>query len=80
MRYFSYVQPIFANDGSGEVIGDEIITKSEEEIRREYYPYWRWEMIKKYGQEAFDRDWSFEECIEEWIVTNWAHEVSDAHD
>ena len=38
MRYFSYQEPIW--DEFGEIIGDQIITMSEDEIRAEYFPYW----------------------------------------
>jgi hypothetical protein len=78
MRYFSYIQPIFSDDDTGTLIGDEIITESEEQIRREYYPWWREQMIKKYGEEAFNRNWSFEECLNDWVVVHWAKEVRDA--
>lgn len=61
---------MFADNGA--VVGNHVITKSEDEIRREYYPYWRDCMINKYGAEAVARDWSFEDCLEDWVVVNWA--------
>jgi len=78
MRTFCYQVPLIAKDGSDAVIGDEIITMSEDDIRREYYPYWKRQMIHKYGFEAVVRDWSFADCLEDWIVVHMAWEVTDA--
>ena len=35
--------------------GGHIETLSEDEILEEYYPYWSGKMIRKYGQEEFDK-------------------------
>jgi hypothetical protein len=66
MRYFSY----------NEYINDRniVITCSEEEIRKCYYPIWHSKMIKKYGEEVVNKNYSFEDCIEDWKTTNWAWE------
>ena len=70
MRYFSFNE----QDDKGN---DVVQTMSEDEIREEYYPYWKERMIKKYGEEEFKKTWSFEECLEDWVVVNWAWEVKD---
>ena len=70
MRYFSYDEP-------DEDFNNTVVTKSEEEIRKEYYPLWYEKMRKKFGKEVVDRDYSFEDCLDDWIVVNWAWEVKD---
>ena len=70
MRYYSFNE----QDDKGN---DVVQTMSEDEIREEYYPYWKERMIKKYGEEEFKKTWSFEECLEDWVVVNWAWEVKD---
>ena len=70
MRYFSYDEP-------DENFNNIVVTKSEEEIRKEYYPLWYERMCKKFGKEVVDRDYSFEDCLDDWIVVNWAWEVKD---
>lgn len=70
MRYFSYDEP-------DEDFNNIVVTKSEEEIRKEYYPLWYERMCKKFGKEVVDRDYSFEDCLDDWVVVNWAWEVKD---
>lgn len=71
MRYFTFVQPV--NDA-----GDpEYVTMSEEEIRKEYYPYWYGKMCQKYEQAYVDEHYSFEDCLEDWITVHWAWEVKE---
>ena len=72
MRFFQYIEPVY--DTEGNICGDETFVKSETEIIRDYYPYWKEQMIKKYGEEVFNRDYTDEDCIEDWIVINWAEE------
>jgi hypothetical protein len=69
MRYFSYSEPVGENYET-----DKIVTMSEEEIRKDYYPWWYEQMCKKYGQEHVDATYSFEECLEDWVTVNWAWE------
>ena len=70
MRYFSYDEP---NDSFDNVV----VTKSEEEIREEFYPLWYERMCKKFGKEVVDRDYSFEDCLDDWAFVNWAWEVTE---
>ena len=67
MKYYTYVQP-------GKDDQPEEFTFSEQDIIRTYYPYWREQMIKKFGQEQFERNWCQSDCIDDWIVINWAWE------
>ena len=69
MRYFSF------NDYDDQ--GGHVVTMSEEEIRREYWPYWYKKMCEKYGQERVDNDYTFEDCLTDWIIVNWAWESKD---
>ena len=71
MRYFCYNELVEPDSGTS------VVTVSEEDIRKEYYPWWRERMIKKYGEEEFEKIWSFEECLEDWIVSNRAWEADD---
>ena len=68
MRYFTFVQP------KGHTNEPEYITMSEEEIRKEYYPYWYEKMCAKFGKEHVDGIYKFEDCLEDWIVIHWAEE------
>lgn len=54
--------------------GNEVVTKSEDDIRREYWPYWYDRMCKKFGKEHVDAKFSFPDCLDDWIVVNWAWE------
>jgi len=68
MRYFCY------NEYVDDPNINSVVTVSEEDVRRDYYPYWYDKMCKKFGKEVVDRDYSFEDCLDDWIVVNWAWE------
>ena len=68
MRYFSYNEPDNPDTGSK----NSVVTVSEEHIRWKYYPYWYEQMCKKFGKEKVDERYSFEDCLKDWIVVNWA--------
>ena len=68
MRYFSYNE--YEEDGLGE-----IVTVSEDHIRQNYYPYWRAQVVAKFGEEYASNNYCFQDCLEEWIALNWAWEV-----
>jgi len=72
MRYFSYNE--YKTDPS---VDSYVETISEEDIRRNYYPYWYSRMCKKFGKEHVDAAYSFEDCLEDWVVVNWAWEVTE---
>ena len=67
MRYWTCVSP----DAKGDPIYN---TLSDDEIIKQFYPYWSEKMIQKYGLEVFKRNWSKIECIEEWVTINVAWE------
>lgn len=71
MRYFSYNELVEPGEGCS------VVTVSEEDIRREYFPCWEKTMIDKYGETEYNKNWSFQDCLEDWIVSNWAWEVKD---
>ena len=68
MRYYSFAYPIE---------GDDVVeTRSEDDIRKEYYPYWYGKMCQKFGQEHVDTNYCFEDCLDDWRVVHWAWEVT----
>ena len=62
-------------DTSGNVIENKVITVSEEEIRKDYYSYWYDRMCQKFGKDIVDKNYSFEDCLDDWVVVHWAWEV-----
>ena len=52
----------------------EVIT-TEEDIRQKFYPEWCELMCKKYGKDWVDKEYSFEDCIEDWMIVNWGKEI-----
>lgn len=83
MRYFSYNEPVWAenderdDNGHIKILGNQVITKSEDEIRAEYFSYWEARMIEKFGEETYRRTYGFKECLEDWVITNCAWESTD---
>jgi len=71
MRYFCYNELVEPDEGT------DVITVSEEDIRKEYYPWWYKKMCEKYSKEEVDKNWSFEDCLEDWKIVNYAWEVED---
>lgn len=52
----------------------KVVVLSEKEILARYWPYWYGKMCEKYGKEYIDLNYSQEDCIDDWIVVNWAWE------
>ena len=75
MRYYSFNELVL--DENGNIVDDKAITVSEEEIRRTYFPYWRQRKSKRTGEPCPDSDSEFEDCLDYWIVANWAWEVTE---
>lgn len=67
-RYFCY------NEYDEDVNANTVVTKSEEQIIHEYWPYWYGLMCKKYGKEYVDQNYSIVDCLDDWIVVNLAWE------
>jgi len=64
MRYYSFAYPF-----DGGVVTE---TKSEDDIRKEYWPHWYEKMCEKYGKEIVDANYSFEDCLDDWVIVHWA--------
>ena len=77
MKYYSYGIPDFVHDDG--TIDDHVVTLSEEEIIKEYYAYWQERMIHKFGKEHFKANYTEKDCIQDWIVVNWAWETNEAN-
>jgi hypothetical protein len=69
VRYFTYIEP----DWDSENLDPIYITKSEDEIIQEYFPYWSEQMKTVNKEHLIDR----EACIDDWTVVNLAWEVQD---
>jgi hypothetical protein len=69
-KEYSFIDPIF--DESGGLIGEIVKYYSEEQILKEYWEYWSSEMRKHNKPES---EITPENCIEEWVICNWAEEV-----
>ena len=73
MRYFSYNE-YDPNSQFADETGGDIVTVSEDDIKRTYWPYWYSRMCAKYEQAYIDENYTFEDCLEDWIIVNWAWE------
>lgn len=67
MRYFSF--------NSFDSEKGWVETVSEDDIRKEYYPYWYGKMCKMYGKEYVDENYCFWDCLDDFIMVHWAWEV-----
>ena len=72
MRYYCYED--YKTDPS---LDSYVAVKSEEDIRKEYWPYWYGKMCEKFGKEHVDTNYCFEDCLTDWMVVNWAWESKD---
>lgn len=72
MRYFCYNEPIF--DEQGKHKDDEVIVMSEDEIRKDYWDYWYEQMCERYGKEHVDKNYNWNDCLDDWVIVNWAWE------
>jgi hypothetical protein len=68
MRYFCY------NEYTEDPDFNSVVVKSEEDIREDYYSFWYDKMCAKYGKDHVDVTYSFEDCLDDWIVVYWAWE------
>lgn len=71
MRIFEYVEPNWSLGGQEAFDHPRIIRMSEEDIMREYYPYWIEQMTKVNRADLINK----ENCIEDWMSIHWAMEV-----
>jgi len=66
-RYFTYIEP----DENMEPV---TITVSEDELKEGYYKYWYERMTSKYGRVVVERDYTFEDCLDDFKAVNLAWE------
>jgi len=64
---------------------DEVITMSEEEILDVYWEYWKGSMevaVTKKNTVAYNKPEMItkENCIENWVIVNWAYPVKEEVD
>jgi hypothetical protein len=71
MRYFSYNE-YDPNSPLSDADGGYIITVSEDDIKKTYWNYWYTRMCEKYEQSYVDENYTFEDCLEDWVIVNWA--------
>lgn len=73
MKYWSYNEydptSPFADDSGGYVV-----TLSEKEILAQYWDYWYGKMCEKFGVEHVNENYSIHDCIDDWVIVNWAWE------
>ena len=69
MRYYAYDEY--------DPKGGFIQIYSEEDIHIHYYPYWYGEMCKKFGKDHVDATYTFQDCIDDFVIVSWAWEVND---
>lgn len=75
MKYYRYHEPIYDDNLFGD---DEVVTMSEKEVLDSYYPYWVMQIKKVHGTDYFltrSKQELDRQCIEDWVVVNWAYEV-----
>jgi hypothetical protein len=71
MRYWSY------NEQTASLDGAVVVTVSEDEILDMYWAWWYSKMCEKFGPEVVYRDYTKQDCIDDWVVVHWAWEVKD---
>ena len=71
MRYYSYNE-YDPESPLADASGGYVVTVSEEDVRRTYWPYWYGKMCERLGKEVVDRDYCFEDCLTDWETVNWA--------
>ncbi len=74
MRYFC-CNTYDPDSPLADASGGYVETFSEEELRKTYYPYWYGKMCEKFGKEHVDKNYSFEECLIDWMHIHWGWEV-----
>jgi hypothetical protein len=69
MRYYCY------NTWNGNPIEDPYVeVMSEKEILELHYDHWYDAMCSKFGKEAVDENYCKDDCIDDWVIVNWAWE------
>jgi hypothetical protein len=55
-------------------IDSYVETVSESDILKEHLSWWKEKMIIKFGKGYFEANFTERDCIEDWVVVNWAWE------
>lgn len=76
MRYYSYNEYDPESPLADET-GGYVVTKSEDEIIKEYWPHWYEQMCKRYERSYVDETFSALDCLDDWIVLHWAWLVEE---
>lgn len=64
----------YDTDGS-----DYVKTYSEDDILAEYWDFWYDKMCYTLGKELVDEEFTKEDCINDWVLVNWAWEVENEY-
>lgn len=72
IKYYTYVEPTSDTD-----ITPVYVTLSEQEILNQYWGYWYKRMCDKFGETEVGNKYSSIDCIEDWVITNWAWESTN---
>jgi hypothetical protein len=72
MRYWTYAEPTSETDST-----PVYHTMSDDDILDSYWGWWYSKMCEKFGKEVVDRDYTKQDCIDDWVVVHWAWEVKD---
>jgi hypothetical protein len=76
MRYFSYCE-YDPESPLADDTGGYTVTLSEQDVRKQYWPYWYGRMCEKFGKDHVDEKYNFEDCLSDWQVVNWAWPVDE---
>jgi hypothetical protein len=68
MRYWSY------NEQTESLDDAVVVTVSDDDILDMYWDWWYSKMCEKFGKEVVDRDYTKQDCINDWVVVHWAWE------
>lgn len=68
MRYYSIQYP----DINGKDVTE---TLSEHDIMATYFPFWYKKMCDKYGKTTVNNQYTWEDCLDDWITVNWAVKI-----
>lgn len=71
MRSFLFNERLMTDEGYEDVV----LTITEQEILDTYWTFWKTKMVAKYGHG--DYRITEENCIEDWVVSNWAWEKKE---
>jgi hypothetical protein len=68
MNYYQIYYPGDNNEPITEVLTDD-------DIREQYYPHWYAKMCQKFGKDHVDANYSFQDCVDDWVIVHWATKV-----